>query len=288
MIDLIIGPFQYSFMLRALFVSALVGLLLPVVGAYIITRGRAFMTDALAHSIVAPVAVASLLGFTSYITAVPGGIAIALLMGFLSRRTGISDDTSIGVVFAAMFALGLIIISFSVDVNPSRAVNIEDLLLGQVLGVSQTDVLVSLALTVVAGAGVFLFHRHLVFTTFDPVGARVAGVNTALVEYVLLALLAVVIVIGLSAAGIVLVMAMLVIPSATAYVLARRFIGVMMLGAFIGVVSAVGGLYLSFYVNWPSGPAMALVASCIFGVATLHKRAFPVKAVEQERREGSL
>ena len=280
MIDFIVGPFQYSFMVRALIVSALVGFLLPVIGAYIITRGRAFMSDALAHSIVAPVAVASLMGFTSYATAVPGGIAIALLMGYLSRHTGISDDTSIGVVFAGMFALGLIILSISVDVNPGRAINIEDLLLGQVLGVTRADVLVSLILTVAVAAGVFLFHRHLVFTTFDPVGAQVVGIKTTLVEYVLLALLALVIVIGLSAAGIVLVMAMLVIPSAAAYLLARRFTGVMLMGAAIGVVSAIAGLYLSFYANWPSGPAMALVAAVIFGMATVHKRAFPVSSEE--------
>ena len=280
MIDIIVGPFQYTFMVRALIVSALVGFLWPVVGAYIITRGRAFMSDAVAHSIVAPVAVASLLGFTSYATAVPGGIAIALLMGYLSRHTGISDDTSIGVVFAGMFAVGLIILSISVDINPERAVNIEDLLLGQVLGVTQTDVLVSLILTAAVAAGVFLFHRHLVFTTFDPVGARVVGIKTTLVEYILLALLALVIVIGLSAAGIVLVMAMLVIPSATAYLLARRFTGVILIGAAIGVISAIAGLYLSYYANWPSGPAMALVAAVIFGMATVHKRAFPVSSEE--------
>ena len=280
MIDLIVGPFQYNFMVRALVVSVLVGFLLPVIGAYIITRGRAFMSDALAHSIVAPVAVASLLGFTSYVTAVPGGIAIALLIGYLTRHTGISDDTSIGVVFAGMFALGLIILAISVDVNPSRAINIEDLLLGQVLGVTQTDVLVSLILTVAVAAGVFLFHRHLVFTTFDPVGAQVVGIRTTLVEYILLALLALVIVIGLSAAGIVLVMAMLVIPSAAAYLLARRFTGVILIGAAIGVISAIAGMYLSYYANWPSGPAMALVAAVIFGMATVHKRAFPVSSEE--------
>ena len=280
MIDLIVGPFQYNFMVRALVVSVLVGFLLPVIGAYIITRGRAFMSDALAHSIVAPVAVASLLGFTSYVTAVPGGIAIALLIGYLTRHTGISDDTSIGVVFAGMFALGLIILAISVDVNPSRAINIEDLLLGQVLGVTQTDVLVSLILTVAVAAGVFLFHRHLVFTTFDPVGAQVVGIRTTLVEYILLALLALVIVIGLSAAGIVLVMAMLVIPSAAAYLLARRFTGVILIGAAIGVISAIAGMYLSYYANWPSGPAMALVAAVIFGMATVHKRASPVSSEE--------
>ncbi len=280
MIDFVVVPFQYSFMQRALVVSILVGFLLPVVGAYIITRGRAFLTDALAHSVVVPVAVASLLGFTSYLTAVPGGIAIALLIGYLSRHTGISDDTSIGVVFAAMFALGLIILSISVDINPSRAINIEDLLLGQVLAVTRTDMLVSLVLTVVVGAVIFLFHRHLVYTTFDPVGARVVGIKTTAVEYLLLAVLALVIVIGLSAAGVVLVMAMLVIPSASAYLLARRFPGVILIGAAIGVVSAIAGMYLSYYANWPSGPAMALVAAVIFGFATVRKRAFPVRSDE--------
>ncbi len=280
MIDHIVGPFQYPFMVRALIVSVLVGFLLPVVGAYIITRGRAFMSDALAHSLVAPVAVASLLGFTSYVTAVPGGVAIALLMGYISRQTGISDDTSIGVVFAGMFALGLIILSISVDINPGRSVSIEDLLLGQVLAVSQTDVLVTLFLTVAVAVGVYLFHRQLVFTTFDPVGAQVVGIRTGIVEYVLLALLALVIVSGLQAAGIVLVMAMLVIPSAAAYLLARRFVGVILIGAAIGVVSAIAGLYLSYYANWPSGPAMALVAATIFGAATLHKRTFTVRADE--------
>ena len=280
MIDYIVGPFQYPFMLRALIVSVLVGFLLPVVGAYIITRGRAFMSDALAHSLVAPVAVAALLGFTSYITAVPGGVAIALLMGYLSRQTGISDDTSIGVVFAAMFALGLIILSISADINPGQSISIEDLLLGQVLAVSQTDVLVTLVLTIAVAIGVYLFHRQLVFTTFDPVGASVVGIRTGIVEYVLLALLALVIVSGLQAAGIVLVMAMLVIPSATAYLLARRFVGVILIGAAIGVISAIAGLYLSYYANWPSGPAMALVAATVFGAATLHKRTFTVRADE--------
>ena len=280
MIEYVIGPFQYSFMQRALVVSILVGFLLPMVGAYIITRGRAFMTDALAHSLIVPVAVSFLLGLTTYLIAVPGGIAIALLMGYLGRHTGISDDTSIGVVFAGMFALGLIILSISTDISPGTVPPIEDLLLGQILGVSSTDVIVSLALTLGVAAGIYVFHRQLVFTTFDPVGARVVGIKTSVVEYVLLALLALVIVIGLSAAGIVLVMAMLVIPSAAAYLLARRFTGVILIGSAIGVFSAVSGLYLSYYANWPSGPAMALVASVVFGAATLHTRTFAVKPDE--------
>ncbi len=268
MIDYIVEPFQYGFMVRALIVSVLVGVMCPVLGAYVITRGRAFMGDALAHSVLPAMVVAFLLGISPFFAAVPAGIVIALLMGSISRRTGISEDTSIGIIFAGMFALGLVMLSRAANIN----VNIEDLLLGQVLGVSQTDVFVSLALTGLVIAGLYAFHRQLVYTTFDPVGAAVVGIRTGLVEYVLLALLALVIVIGIQAAGIVLVMAMLITPAAAAYLLAKRFVGVIIIGALIGAISAIAGLYLSFHADLPSGPSMALVATGIFAVAAVVKR----------------
>ena len=288
MLDYIIGPFQYGFMVRALIASMLVGIMCPVIGAYVITRGRAFMGDALAHSVLPGMALGFLLWTTfpafavvtsktlAFFAAVPSGIAIALLMGYLTRRTGISDDTSIGIVFAGMFALGLVMLSTDAVVN----VSIEDLLLGQVLGVTPTEVFVSLGLTALVVVGIYTFHRQLVYTTFDPVGATVIGIRTGLVEYVLLTLLALVIVIGIQAAGIVLVMAMLITPAATAYLLARRFVGVMLIGALIGVISAVAGLYLSFHADLPSGPAMALVATAIFGAAALVKRRWSVRREE--------
>ena len=260
-------PFQYGFMVRALIVSVLVGIMCPVLGAYVIIRGRAFMGDALAHSVLPGMVVAFMLGISPFFAAVPAGIAIALLMGSVSRRTGISEDTSIGIIFAGMFALGLVMLSAATYVN----VNIEDLLLGQVLGVSRTEVYVSLGLTALVVAGLYAFHRQLVYTTFDPVGATVVGIRTGLVEYVLLALLALVIIIGIQAAGIVLVMAMLITPAATGYLLARRFVGVMLIGALVGALSAVAGLYVSFHVDLPSGPAMALVATLVFGVVAALK-----------------
>ena len=266
--DYVLDPFQYSFMVRAMIVSVLVGVMCPLLGAYVITRGRAFMGDALAHSVLPGMVVAFLLGISPFFAAVPAGIAIALLMGTVSRRTGISEDTSIGIIFAGMFALGLVMLSRATGIN----VDIEDLLLGQVLGVSQTDVFVSLGLTAVVLAGLYGFHRQLVYTTFDEVGASVVGIKTGLVEYVLLALLALVIVIGIQAAGIVLVMAMLITPAATAYLLARRFVEVMVVGASVGAASAVTGLYLSYYADLPSGPAMALVTTTLFAAAALAKR----------------
>ena len=276
MIDYIIGPFQYSFMVRALIVSVLVGVMCPLLGAYVVTRGRAFMGDALAHSVLPGMVVAFLLGISPFFAAVPAGILIALLMGTVSRRTGISEDTSIGIVFAGMFALGLVMLSGATNVN----VNIEDLLLGQVLGVSWTDVYVSLALTALVLLCLSAFHRQLVYTTFDQIGASVVGIRTALIEYVLLALLALVIVIGIQAAGIILVMAMLITPAAAAYLLAKRFVGMMFIGAIIGAASAIIGLYLSFYADLPSGPAMALLATLIFALIALFKGGWSPKTVE--------
>ena len=273
MIDYILGPFQYDFMVRALIVSVLVGVMCPILGAYVITRGRAFMGDALAHSVLPGMVVAFLLGISPFFAAVPAGIVIALLMGTVSRRTGISEDTSIGIVFAGMFALGLVMLSRATSVN----VNIEDLLLGQVLGVTQTDVYVSVALTALVLIGLYAFHRQLVYTTFDQVGASVVGIKTNLIEYVLLALLALVIVIGIQAAGIVLVMAMLVTPAATGYLLARRFVGVMIIGALVGAASAIVGLYLSFHADLPSGPSMALLATLMFTIAAVFKGTWPLK-----------
>ena len=271
-IDNIVGPFQYGFMVRALIVSVLVGVMCPVLGAYVITRGRAFMGDALAHSVLPAMVVAFLLGISPFFAAVPAGIVIAVLMGGVARRTGISEDTSIGIIFAGMFALGLVMLSTSNNIT----VNIEDLLLGQVLGVSQTDVYVSLGLAALVIAGLYAFHRQLVYTTFDPVGATVIGIRTGLIEYVLLGLLALVIVIGIQAAGIVLVMAMLITPAAAAYLIAKRFTGVMIIGALIGAISAVAGLYLSFHADLPSGPSMALVATGVFAVAAVMKRRWPL------------
>ncbi len=268
MTEFILDPFQYSFMIRALIVSVLVGAMCPIIGAYVIARGRSFMGDALAHAVLPGMVVAFMLGFSPLIAAVPAGVGVAATMGFISRKTGIGEDTAIGIVFAGMFALGLIMLGSAEGLT----INVEDLLLGQVLGVSTADVYVSLALAALVVAGLYAIHRLAVYATFDPVSAEVVGIRVGLLDYALLTLLALVIVIGIQAAGIVLVMAMLVTPAAAGHLLARRFVGGMVVGAVIGSLSAIAGLYLSYYVNLPSGPAMALVATGVFALAAAYKR----------------
>ena len=239
----------------------------PLVGAYVVTRGLAFMGDALAHAVLPGMVIGVLLGI-GLIAAVPSGIAVALLIGFVSRRSGVSEDTAIGILFAGMFALGLAMLSAATGIR----VNIEDFLLGQPLGVSWSEVYTALALTGAAIVGLYMFHHQLVLTSFDPAGAKVVGVRTTAIENVLLVLLAVVIVVSILAVGIVLLMAMLITPAAAAYLLVRRFVPMMVVGAIIGVTSAVVGLYLSYYLNLPSGPVMTLVATGIFVGAVAFKR----------------
>lgn len=266
--DGLIEPFTYTFMARALIVSVLVGIICPILGSYVVARGLAFMGDALAHAVLPGVVIGFLIGASPFAAAVPAGIIVALLIGYLAQRTGVGEDTTIGILFAGFFALGLVLLTTAEGIS----VDLEDLLLGQVLAVSDADVYVTAVLTAVVVALLYVFHKELVFTSFDRLGAAVAGLPTARLDYLLLVLLATVIVIALQAVGIVLVMAMLITPAATAYLLVRSFVPVMVVGALLGVVSVVAGLYLSFHLNLPSGPAMTLVATAFFVLAAAFRR----------------
>ena len=268
MIDFLVAPLEYGFMVRALIGSILVGVMCPLVGAYVVTRNLAFIGDALAHAVLPGMVLGFIVGINPAIAAIPTGVAVAVLVRTVSRRAGLSTDTSIGILFAAMFALGLVMLASATTIR----VNMEDLLLGKVLAISPTDIYVSLGITVVVILGLFTLHHWLLFASFDPVGSQVVGTRTSIVDYVFLVMLALVIVIGIQAAGIVLVMAMLVTPAAAAYLLVRRFVSMMLLAAALGTVSAVTGLYISYHFNVPAAPAMTLVASGIFAVVALFRR----------------
>jgi ABC-type Mn2+/Zn2+ transport system permease subunit len=262
LLDPVLEPFRYGFMVRALAVAVLVGIMCPILGAYVVTRGLSFMGDALAHAVLPGMVGGYVVGLNPLVATVPTAAGVAFLIGFLSRRTGVSEDVSIGILFAGLFALGLALLTLA----EGLPVNLEDLLLGQVLGVSRADVLITGGLAVLVLAVLYGFHKELVFASFDPAGAAVAGLPTGKLDYLLLLLLALVIVIALQAVGIVLVMAMLVTPAATAHLLVRRFVPMMALGAALGATSTATGLYVSFYLNIPSGPAMTLVAVALFVV----------------------
>ncbi|MYD52498.1 MAG: metal ABC transporter permease [Dehalococcoidia bacterium] len=275
MIDFFIAPLEYGFMVRALIGSVLVGVMCPLVGAYVVTRNLAFMGDALAHAVLPGMVLGFIVGFNPAIAAVPTGVSVAVLVRVISRRAGLSTDTSIGILFAAMFALGLVMLARATRAT-QIGVNLEDLLLGQILGISPTGIYVSLGITAIVILGLFALHHWLLFSSFDPVGSQVVGKRTSIIDYVFLVILALVIVIGIQAAGVILVMAMLVTPAATAYLLVRRFVTMMIVAAALGTLAAVAGLYISYHFNLTAGPAMTLVATGIFVLAILFKRRAPV------------
>ncbi len=266
------GPFQYSFMVRALIVSVIVGIMCPVAGIYVVTRGLGFMSDGLAHSVLPGIVSAAIVGAVFFAGAIPMAIVMALLSGYLIKRAGIGEDASVGILFAALFATGVVMISVAVAQGIQIDVKLEDILLGNVLGISPREMYATLG---VAGAVLVLIyglHKELVFTNFDPSGASVIGLPTEKLEYLLLALLALVVVVALQAVGIILVISMLITPAATALLLVRNFVRAMAVAALIGVASGVAGLYLAFHFNLPSGPVMALVAFSFFVLAVVWKQ----------------
>ncbi len=262
------GPFQYGFMVRALIVSVLVGLMCPVVGVYVVTRGLGFMGDALAHSVLPGVVAAIIIGVSPFFGAIPMALVVALTIGYLVKRAGVGEDTSVGIIFAGLFALGLVMLTAAGGVR----VSLEDILLGQVLGVSQADVYVTLAMAAAVLALTLGLHKELVFSSFDPAGAAVIGLPTEKLEYLLLGMLSVVVVLALQAVGVILVISMLITPAATALLLVQNFPRAMALAVVFGVASAIAGLYLSYHFNLPSGPIMALIATGFFVVTVTWKQ----------------
>ncbi len=273
--DALAGPLQYSFMVRALIVAVIVGVMCPVAGVYVVTRGLGFMSDGLAHSVLPGIVAVTILGSASasvFAGGIPMAILMALISGYLIKRGGVGEDASIGILFAALFAIGVIMISVAVAQGVSLQVRLEDILLGNVLGVSRTEMYVTLGVASAVMAALYAFHKELLFSNFDPTGAAIAGLPTEKLEYLLLAMLAVVVVVALQAVGIILVISMLITPAAAALQLTRSFTSAMKVAVVVGVASGVGGLYLSYHFNLPSGPMMALIAFTIFVAAVAWKQ----------------
>lgn len=258
-------PFQFAFMLRGLGAALIVGVVCPVLGAYVVLRGMAFFGDALAHIILPGVVIAFLLDLPMALGALVIGILAALAINAISQRTDIREDAAIGVVFAGAFALGVALIS----TQRSYALDLAHILFGDLLGVSTTDLWLMGALALVVLITIFAFYKEFLVLSFDPTLATTLRLPVKFLGNLLMVLLAVVIVISLQAVGVALVLAMLVTPASTAYLVTRRLPMMMLLAAGIGALSSLLGLYLSFYVDMASGPAIVLIQTAIFLLAYL-------------------
>ncbi len=258
-------PLQYAFMTRGLLAALIVGIVCPVLGAYVVLRGMAFFGDALAHIILPGVAIAYLVGWPLGVGALIAGILAAVGIGALSQRREIKEDTAMGVIFAGAFALGIALLS----TQRSYAVDLSHILFGNLLGVSAADLWLMGALAALVFLLVVAFYKEFLVLSFDPVLAVTLRLPVTFLRNLLLVLIAVVIVASLQAVGVALVLAMLVTPAASAYLLTRRLPAMMALGAALGASGAVIGLYLSYHWNLASGPAIVLTETVLFFLVLL-------------------
>jgi manganese/iron transport system permease protein len=278
-VSALLDPLGFGFFVRALLASSMVGVVCAVVGTYMVLRGLAFMGDALSHAAFPGVVAAYLLKAPFYIGAAIAAVGTALAIGWISRRGNLRGDTAIGVLFAGMFALGIFLFS---TIN-NYVGDLFGFLFGEVLGISDSDVLALLVLGVVVLVVIAILWKEFLYATFDPLGAAASGLRVVPLEYLFLALIALTIVISLQAVGIILVVAMLVTPAATAQLLTQRFGRLMAVSVAIGAVSPIVGLYLSFWLNSASGATIVLVETAIFLVALLAGPRSPLRGVRRLR-----
>jgi len=266
MIDWILAPLQYGFMLRGLAAAVLVGVVCATLGTYVVLRGMAFFGDALAHSILPGVAIGYLVGGgargTVFWWALLTAIISALGIGAISRSTKIKEDTAIGIVFAGTFALGVALIS----TVGSYTADLTHFLFGDVLGVRTSDLWLIIIFGGLIILAILAFYKEFLVVSFDPILATTLRLPTRLLDFLLLILIAVAIVVSLQTVGLALMVAMLVTPAATAYLVTRRLPVMMALAATVAAVSGVIGLYLSFYLGIASGAAIVLTCTALFAL----------------------
>lgn len=258
--DALLDPLSFQFFQRALLASVLAGTVCAVIGCYVVLKGLAFIGDAVAHAAFPGVVVAYIVG-APY--ALGGGIAAfitAITIGWISRRSQLRVDTAIGVVFAGAFALGIFLYS---TINGFVG-DLFGFLVGNVLAIGTDDLIGLVVLGAIVLGIVAVLWKELLYATFDPLGAAASGLPVSGLEYLFLGLVALTIVISLQAVGIILVVAMLVTPAATAQLVTVRFVRMVLLATTIGALTSILGLYLSYWFDVASGATIVLVQTALF------------------------
>lgn len=281
MLDGLLAPLQYAFMVRGMIAAVIVGVVSAVLGTYVVLRGMAFFGDALAHAVLPGVAIGYLAGGGSrtgvFWWALGTALISAFAMGSVSRSAKLKQDTAIGIIFAGMFALGVVLISLV----RNYTADLTHFLVGDVLGVGRQDLLLTAIFGVLILLVIFALYKEFLLTSFDPTLAATLRLPVRTLDSLLIGLIAVSIVVSLQTVGVTLMVAMLITPAATASMLTHRLPRMMAIAAVIAVFSGISGLYLSYYLNLASGAAIVLICTAIFaltwGITALHRRPARVK-----------
>ena len=260
----LIAPLQYGFMVKALWVSALVGLVCAALSCFMILKGWALMGDAVSHAVLPGVVLAYVMNIPLAIGAFVFGVGSVVAIGFIQSHTRVKEDTVIGLVFTGLFALGIVLVS-----KVKSSVDLGHILFGNVLGIGDGDIIQTMIIAAITLVTLALLRKDLILFCFDPTHARSIGLNTNFLYYVLLSLLSLTAVAGLQTVGIILVVAMLITPGATAYLLCDRFDRMALVAMTSGVFSSVLGTYISYHLDASTGGCIVVVQTLVFLIAMI-------------------
>ena len=283
MIETLLTPLQYEYMLKAIFVSAVIGGVCAFLSCFITLKGWSLMGDALSHSVVPGVAVAYYAGWPFAAGAFVTGLLAAVGMGFVKANTRLREDAVIGVVFTAFFALGLLLISL----YPSQ-VDLRSIVFGNILGISNPDIVQVLIISGVTLLVLGFKWRDLLLFCFDPNQARALGLNTTVLHFTLLTLLSATAVAALQTVGACLVVAMLVTPGATAYLLTDRFGKMIGIATSMGVGTSIVGAYASYFFDGSTGGCIVTLQSALFVAALVFAPKHGLIGQRARRRAAAL
>jgi manganese transport system permease protein len=257
-------PLALEFMRKAVFVSIVVGIVCSALSCYMTLKGWALMGDAVSHAVMPGVVIAYILKIPLAIGAFVFGVGSVIAIGFIKAKTRIKEDTVIGLVFTGFFALGLVLVS-----KTPSAVDLTHILFGNVLGISDQDIVQTIIIALITLGTLAVLRKDLLLFCFDPTHARAIGLNTTALHYILLSLLSLTAVAGLQTVGIILVVAMLVTPGATAYLLTDSFDRMILLSIASGVTSSLMGTYISYYLDAATGGCIVVVQTLLFITAMI-------------------
>lgn len=255
---------NYTFLQNALITSIIVGVTCGILGSFITLKGMSLIGDAISHAVLPGVAISYMIGINFFYGAVVAGLLTALGINYVDQKSRVKADSAIGILFSAFFAAGVILIQ-----KAQSAIDLTSILFGNILTVSNTDRYITLVVGVIVILIVFLFYKELLITTFDPTMARAYGLPVDFINYGIMILLTLVSVASLQTVGVILVVALLITPASTAYMLTNDLSKMTLLSALIGAIAAVAGLYFSFAYNLPSGAVIVLAAATMFVLAFL-------------------
>jgi len=274
----LLEPFRYSFMNEAMLIGALVGTVCAVLSCYLVLKGWSLMGDAISHAVLPGVVGAYLLGVPLAVGAFAAGLFCAVATGWVKANSRIKEDTVMGVIFTGLFALGLVMFT-----KVQTEAHLNHILFGNILGIERDDMIQTIVAAVITLTVILVLRKDLLLYCFDATHARAIGLNTTMLYYVLLSLLAGTIVASLQAVGILLVVAMLVTPGCIAHLLTDRFDRMLLIAVAASVVSCIVGVYVSFFINGATGSCIVLAQALLFALAFVFAPKHGLLTTQQRR-----